>query len=900
MEQPDATGGTTTGPGRDTRNDPAPAGRDRDARTAAPDTHGPRADGAGAGYHVGIGGSAAGAVIAGHHNVVVDAQHGSTVNLLVERERPRPVRRARVELLPRRQHTPLGREAELAALADAVRAGGPVQVWGPPGVGKSTLLRHAARTLEPGPDGVLFLVAHHREPGDLAQEVFEACYEAAGYAPSANELRRLMAGIRVTVYLDNAELTEEALRELMDAAPGATFVLAGRERTLLGDGTALELDGLDRAAGLRLLTRGLAHPAPGSEHVAAELWKAAAGRPLLLLRAAALARPDASGRAVLPRPGTMADLLPLLLDQLDAQAMGALRLLATLHDAELDPVHVGALAGAPDPAALCGRLVDLGLAQATEHGFRCAADAAQALRERDPAPYPVDRLCEHLAHWAAQPSTSPGQVAAHARALELAAQLAERAGRPDLAVRVTRAASPALARSLRFGAWGRVLGQGRVAARQAGDRRAAAYFTHEEGIRSLLTGRRALSGILLAEAAVLWRQLGDGHGADAAASAQQYVPPPAPGQGEGWSSPGTPGDGGPVPPGDPTAAQNGGVPGGDGAAGPAGNGTGGDPTAGASTTTPGGDPTAGHGTVPSGADPVTGQGPVTPGSHPTPGQGAGPPGGDTTAGQSGSAPGGGPAAGPGTGTPGGDPAAGQSTVAPGGDSATGQGGWAPDGGPGADPGNLAHHGADPFGGVPQGPPGPDPLTGLSGPPGPVPPGAGEAAGLAGGTAGGAAPAGAVAAGGATAAGASTLAVTVVLKVLAVVAALVIAGVAVHERQTSDDPSAATGLAGVWQDAQGGQYRFTESASGGYTVTGATICGETVTLEFTDDGGSYRSSDEPLYDTSGGSCTRIGHLDTTITLGSDGNSAEWERELPPGSSASDCSTNCGTVTLTRVS
>lgn len=871
MEQPDATGGATTGPGRDA---PGTA-QDGGAAQAAPDAPGGRDAGAGAGYRIDIGGSAAAAVVAGHHNVVVDAQHGSTVNLLMERERPRPVRRARVELLPRRQHAPLGREAEMAALADAVRAGGPVQLWGPPGVGKSTLLRHAARSLEPGPDGVLFLAANHREAGDLAQDVFEACYEATGYAPPATELRRLMAGVRVTVYVDNAELTAEALRELMDAAPDATFVFAGRERTLLGEGTALEVNGLDRAAGLRLLTRELGHPAPESERVAVELWKAATGRPLLLLRAAALARPDASGRTALPRPGAMADLLPLLLDQLDAESMGALRLLATLPDAELDPAHVGALAGAPDPSALCGRLVDLGLAQVSEYGFRCAADAAVALRERDPAPYPVDRLCEHFARWATQPSTTPAQVAAHARALELAAQLAERAGRPDLAVRVARAASPALARSLRFGAWGRVLGRGRVAARQAGDRRATAYFTHEEGIRSLLTGRRVLSGILLAEAVVLWRQLGDGHGADAAASAQQYAPPPAPstapGPADGSAPSATPAD--PTAPGDPAAGQSGSPPGGDGGAGQAGSTPGGDPGTGQGTATASGDPTAGQGPVPHSGDPTTGQGPGWPGNDSAAGHAASPPGGDPTTG---------------------------GTAAPGPDPATGQSGAAPDGGLTADPGNLTHHGANHFGDVAQGPPGPDPLSVLSGPPAPVPPGVGEAAGLAGGTAGGAAPAGAAVAGSATAAGASSLAVTAVLKVVAVLAALVIGGVAIHEQQASEDQPAATGLAGVWQDDQGGQYRFTESGSGGYTLTGGTICGETITMEFTGDGSSYHSTDEPLYDMSSGSCgSRIGNLETTITIGPDGDSAQWRRDLPADSPQSEC-TGCGTSTLTRVS
>ncbi|MGW2510758.1 ATP-binding protein [Streptomyces scopuliridis] len=474
-----------------------------------------------------IAGDASGPVVAGNHNVVIDADHGSTVTLLVEGEHPQPVRRAQVALLPRRQAAPLGRDAELRRLAAAVREGGPVQVWGAPGVGKSALLRHTARSLAPGADGVVFLDAAGREPEDLAQDIFEACYEARDYAPSSPELRRLMGDIKVTVYVDNAEFSAEGLRNLMDAAPDATFVVAGRERTLLGEGSALHLEGIDQHAALELLARELGRPvAPEPEYdTAAILWETAVGRPLLLLRAAALTRLDPSGRAVLPRPGDVADLLPLLFDRLEDGPLRALHLLATLQDAELDPAHVGALTDASDASALCVRLTDLGLAEQTEGGYRVVPDVAPALRERGLEPFPVDRLSDHFAEWIARPSTTAAQVAQHARALEQVAELAEQAGRPELAVRIVRAASPALARSLRFGVWGRLLERGLPAAQRAGDQQAVAYFTHERGIRNLLTGRRVMAGVLLAEAAYLWQQLGDLHGANAAAGAQQYVPP---------------------------------------------------------------------------------------------------------------------------------------------------------------------------------------------------------------------------------------------------------------------------------------------------------------------------------------------------------------------------------------
>jgi len=493
---------------------------DRDART----------DHAGASHHIEIGQDAHGPVVAGDHNLVIDARHGSSVTVRMERERPAPVRRERISVLPRRTREPLGREAEATELAAAIATGGPVQLCGPAGIGKSTLLRRVARTVKCGPDGVVFVSAAHRQVADLAQEIFEACYETRGYAPSRRDLRRLLTGLRITVYVDNADLTIEQLRELTDAVPDATFVLASRHGSLLGDGAVLYLGGLGQLAATQLLARALDRPLRDAERAtAADLWQAAGGSPLLLLRAAGLAR---SGRSVLPAPGAVADLLPLLLKQLNEPAVSALNLLATLEDAELTAAHVGALVGEADPATLCERLADLGLAVPAQHGYRCAPGVVPALRHRNVVAFPVERLCQYFTQWARDPATTPAQIADHSRAFEKTAGLATEVGRPELAVLLGRAASPKLAHSLRFDAWGQLLGRGWSAARRAGDRRAEAFFTHEEGIRCLVTGRRVAAAALLAEAVVLWNVLGEHQGTTAASDAQQFLPqaPQPPGQ----------------------------------------------------------------------------------------------------------------------------------------------------------------------------------------------------------------------------------------------------------------------------------------------------------------------------------------------------------------------------------
>ncbi|MBV2364494.1 ATP-binding protein [Streptomonospora nanhaiensis] len=498
---------------------------DPDENTEGAKGTAPNPDSAGTGTHrhVHVEGDAGGAVVAGDYNVLIDAHHGSWVTVTQESRRPRPRRRGRASVLPRRQAPPLGRESEIAALAELVTVGGTVQVYGPPGIGKSTLLRHAATALEPGPDGVVFVSAAHRHVADVAQEIFEACYDARGYAPSWARLRTLMADVRVTVYVDDADLDADRLRELTDAAPAATFVLAGREASLLGEAAVISVEGLGRPAAARLLSRALDRPLWDHERsVADDLWLATGGSPLLLLRAAGLAR---TARAALPPPGAVPDVLPLLLGRRDAAETRVLTLLATLGDAGLAPAHVQALTGEADADALCRRLADLGLAVATPEGFRAAPDVGAALRDRRVAPFPVEPLCHHFARWAADPATPADQVAAHGRVFERLADLARAAGQPELAVLIGRAAAPRTAQALRFDAWGRLLGRGWHAADEAGDHRAKAYFTHEEGVRCLVSGRRVAAAALLAEAAVLWHVWGDEQSLTAVGQAQDLLPP---------------------------------------------------------------------------------------------------------------------------------------------------------------------------------------------------------------------------------------------------------------------------------------------------------------------------------------------------------------------------------------
>lgn len=162
----------------------------------------------------------------------------------------------------------IGRRYLLAWLADEMRFDRVVQLWGAPGVGKTTLLRHAAKTLKPEPDGAVLVSAAGEKADDLVRAVLER-------------------GTRVTAYVDDADLPREQLLELTDTIRDATFVFASREATLRGEATVIEVPGLDLAAATELLQDRLPGTLPPSERAGARrLWETTGGNPLLLLQAA--------------------------------------------------------------------------------------------------------------------------------------------------------------------------------------------------------------------------------------------------------------------------------------------------------------------------------------------------------------------------------------------------------------------------------------------------------------------------------------------------------------------------------------------------------------------------------------------------------------------------------------
>ncbi|MFE8936580.1 ATP-binding protein [Streptomyces sp. NPDC007872] len=309
------------------------------------------------------------------------------------------------------------------------------------------------------------------------------------------------------------------------------------------------LAGLGRGAALELLESAVGRPLSDEEaNWAGDLWFESEGLPLRFVQAGALLRqrdrlrvtpaefdafgaleeafgptdpaaaaqaaaaafdgvddPDVELREIpLPSLGEGAAPAGLLASRLSRSAQTALRFAVALGGELPHQAHLPALVGDTHADAALGELLSCGLLSPAGPRHRLAAGVLTQLLAQGYEHEAADRAhtaAQHYAWWAAHPSVTPERAAAEADAL-LAALTALLTGtgngnadgtetgaeRRATAVLLARAAAPAFAAGLHWGAWERALRAGQEAARLTGDVAEEAYFHHELGVLAICAG----------------------------------------------------------------------------------------------------------------------------------------------------------------------------------------------------------------------------------------------------------------------------------------------------------------------------------------------------------------------------------------------------------------------------
>ncbi|MFF2954501.1 ATP-binding protein [Kitasatospora sp. NPDC057965] len=471
----------------------------------------------------------------------------------------------------------LDREDDVAQLLALLAEGRSIRLVGQAGSGRSALLSAvaaAAGGLAPG--GVVQLCGHRRTAADLLQDLFAATHHAPGFRPDPGQLVEHLARVGAIVVIDEVVPTGTELEALLGAAPDCAFLIsAASDSPLLPADSRLRdhlLAGLSRPACLALAARLAGRPLDAAEKAwAVDLWFESEGLPLRFVQAAALLRqrdvavdalvaaeedrmdvfgaveepvhhPDpavreAALRGTVPLPSVAESTLPAvrLAEGLSETAQAVLRLAVALGGECPTAPHLPALIDVGQGESALAELADAGLAVSIGGHHRLTAGALELLAPHWPARGSADGAAQHFAWWVGHSSVSLPQIAAEAEVV-IGVLLADRAaGRHDAVLRLARAAAPALALALRWGAWERALQLGLEAARHTGARADEAWFRHELGVYAVCVHEPGRAIAELEAALALRGALGEQRGAagarrmlDLLRAEGRQLPPAAP------------------------------------------------------------------------------------------------------------------------------------------------------------------------------------------------------------------------------------------------------------------------------------------------------------------------------------------------------------------------------------
>ncbi|MCC6187567.1 MAG: LysM peptidoglycan-binding domain-containing protein [Anaerolineales bacterium] len=412
----------------------------------------------------------------------------------------------------------LDRQAELRQLSALLQAGGPIELHGPSGFGKTTLLRRLGERAPSRlyPDGAVQLSARALPADDVLQRLFAAFYETdPGRMPTAEQIRAALLGKQALVLLDDTALDGEAVAALAEIAPGCTFLLASTERRVWGEDRALALLGLPVAVAVELLERELGRELDAGERSTAQtLCYYLQGNPLRIRQAAALLREPGCSLGALqaaarsPEPGIA--LVRLALEHLTEAEQSILTTLAAARGAWLPLKRLAAAAASADPTPALEALQRRGLVVVDQARGALPGEAAQAIASQK---WDLDRAAESLCDDLMDAAEGQGWAAAEwAEQIDLVIAMLTWASAADdwpRVWRLSRAVEGALARAHCWGTWGRVLQWALQAARRLDLPGGEAWALHQIGTRALCLGQTPAAHEALSRALRLRREQDD-------------------------------------------------------------------------------------------------------------------------------------------------------------------------------------------------------------------------------------------------------------------------------------------------------------------------------------------------------------------------------------------------------
>lgn len=406
----------------------------------------------------------------------------------------------------------IGRQAELTAAVSALDAGVPVEISGPPGIGKSALLRHLAHHPRASLiDGTLYLSARHQSSADLRQAIFDAFYTSDTPArPLDADIRRGLQDKHALILLDDVALTQHELEEVFDVAPRCAFIVGARERSLWGEGRTIAVTGLPVDDATAFLERELERTLePEERSAAAALAATLDGHPLRIRQAVSLLR----SRGLAPdrwtdhlSPDT---LIAEALTSIDDRERRVLLALAAMSGVPIQLPHVSGIADLTEVGPTLTALARRGLVSRHQLRHRLVEGVADRLRRTEDLKPPVNRAITYFTAWADRQRRNHDSLLEAADALVRVQEYAIEERRWGEALRLGRQLERPLVNAGRWGAWETVLERCLTAAKALSDRSVEAWALHQLGTRSVCLADADRARRALDQAASLRDDLGE-------------------------------------------------------------------------------------------------------------------------------------------------------------------------------------------------------------------------------------------------------------------------------------------------------------------------------------------------------------------------------------------------------